>query len=586
MRGEKQAPCRATVGDVSQDERRTFWIVAPPVFLALVLGVLYSLPPERGKTVDAALRILAGDEPYREFWSMYAPGSPVLLAYLFRLFGRDLLVPAVAAALVHAASAGLAGALALRLGAAPRVSRALGLLLGLSAFRLSPELGSYPPALLLILCSVWQVFDWLEDGWARRLWHAGLLLGMAAVFKHDVAGYWMLGSLVALFLTHALAGPRRPAEWGSPLRACLILGAGGLAVVLPVALILAVYAGRDAWVDLIVFPLGDFRLVRAGAFPGLLPDLATLRSWLAAPGELGLARDAGTALSSWMLALAPQVAFAAGLVVLVLRRRALQPARIAMLALPLACLPFYWAAAHVQQNTHLTTMALASLWIAALLGAEFARSEGPFARLMLRALCALALFQGAGLLVRPAMEAWLLVSRAPSSVPLGLPGTTGVRVDPQVRNELTDIVRFVRASTSPRERIHCGVRFNDAVVISNPRFHALSERRPATRYSELHPGVTDREAVQREMIRDLENRHVRCAVIWTFGRHDRENAARIARGRRERIEDCGSGLLDAWFEQNFHPVLERGEYAVWWRVDARPPAALDPAGDPRESQGR
>ena len=38
------------------------------------------------------MRALAGDVPYRDFWTMYAPGSFVTLAGAFSLFGRELIV--------------------------------------------------------------------------------------------------------------------------------------------------------------------------------------------------------------------------------------------------------------------------------------------------------------------------------------------------------------------------------------------------------------------------------------------------------------------------------------------------------------
>lgn len=545
-------------------DRRAACLVAAATLALLLPGIFFTLPPGSGKGVEGAWRILEGEVPYRDFWSMYAPGQFALQAGLFLIFGRQVLVVGIAAALLRAATAGLVFLVARRAGASERVSAALSLCLGASFFELCPEIGSYPPALVLIVWALWNTLAWLEEGGERRLWHAGLLLGMAALFKHDVAAYWMLGTIAALWIAPAIAGRRRPPEWGPPLRASLVLGGGGLAVVAPVAIGIALTAGRDAWHDLFAFPAGDFRLVRAQRYPGLLPDLQPVLDWFANLGDLGKARDAGVAFSSWMLGNAPQAFFLAGLLLLAVRARALAPARMASLVLLSCCLPFYWLAAHVQQNTHLTTMAVGSFLVAGILLDEL----GPRRPILSGLVLGLGLFQGAGLLVRPAMSAWLFVSWFGTSVPLGLPGTAGVRVTPGIRDELVPLVELVRRGTTPRERIHVGVLENDAVVVSNPRFYWLCQRRAATRYSELHPAVTDRESVQREMIADLENKHVRCAVIWAFG-HGEDRVEKIVARRRALIGDIGSGLLDGWLEQHFEPILTRGEFSVWWRKGAR-----------------
>src|SRR5262245_48132784 len=49
-------------------------------------------PGGEGIPAVGAQRILHGELPYRDFWTMYAPGSFYLLAALFKLFGSHLTV--------------------------------------------------------------------------------------------------------------------------------------------------------------------------------------------------------------------------------------------------------------------------------------------------------------------------------------------------------------------------------------------------------------------------------------------------------------------------------------------------------------
>lgn len=74
--------------------------------LFLVSLLLYSLRwPFAGfgcLTSTAAIRILEGQIPYRDFWTLYAPGSFYLDALLFKLFGVHEQVEYVAASVISA----------------------------------------------------------------------------------------------------------------------------------------------------------------------------------------------------------------------------------------------------------------------------------------------------------------------------------------------------------------------------------------------------------------------------------------------------------------------------------------------------
>ena len=87
-------------------------------------------PHDEGLILAAAGRIAAGQLPYRDFWSNYGPGEPVLLAGLVKLFGPSLL----AWRIVRILAGGLVAVLCLRLtrarGAGERWAGAAGLAAG------------------------------------------------------------------------------------------------------------------------------------------------------------------------------------------------------------------------------------------------------------------------------------------------------------------------------------------------------------------------------------------------------------------------------------------------------------------------
>lgn len=62
---------------------------------------------DEGFAVYGAVRSLAGDLPYRDFWTIYAPGQFYVLATLFQIFGESLLIERIWDTVVRHALAAL-----------------------------------------------------------------------------------------------------------------------------------------------------------------------------------------------------------------------------------------------------------------------------------------------------------------------------------------------------------------------------------------------------------------------------------------------------------------------------------------------
>ena len=166
------------------------------LFLA-ILGV-YSLSWFQGvgasvSTIGAE-RVLRGEIPYRDFWTMYAPGHFYLLALLFRIFGSHILVETVAASVVCAAAAVVCYWLVLNL-----VNRRVAAIACAGIFVAATyntgyfkSLGTYPPTILFVLAALNLMVLYYKSGKLRHLIAAGLATGAAVVFKHDVGGYTAL----------------------------------------------------------------------------------------------------------------------------------------------------------------------------------------------------------------------------------------------------------------------------------------------------------------------------------------------------------------------------------------------------------
>lgn len=534
--------------DRRADLRTALWL-ALGVFAALAPGAFLGVP---GKSVAGAWRVLAGEVPYRDFWSMYAPGQFYATAAVLAVAGKQVIAPALVACALKALTASLLYLASLGFGAPRRLALLACALLGLALFEIAPELSSYPPTLALIAAALGSIAR--EP---RSCLRAGLFLGCAALFKHDVAAYATAAIALGL-LAEPWLGNEVPPSRRKALREALAVGGTAAGVVALFAAGLALLSGRDALVDLVLFPLGDFRIVRSEAYPSLWPNLPLVTKYLEDTSNLARGRDAVEALSEWMLGNAPQAAFLCVLFVFLRERRAFERRTRLGLAVLLAALPLYWWAAHTQQNTHFTSMGVASILALVLASPRLRGRAGRGLFLVL------ALFHIAALFTRPLLDLALPLRAWSRVESLALPHAAGIHVSPREREVYSTIRAFTDARVAADEPVYLGVERHDAIVINNPRFLWLLDRPCATRYHELHPAITDREDVQHEMIADLERRRVRCAVIWRFGWPEAMLDSIVAE-RRAAIPQCGSTLLDEFLAREFRSALEVGEYVVLWR---------------------
>ena len=535
--------------------------------LVLLPGAFWGLPG--GKTVCGALRAMEGQVPYRDFWTMYAPGQFYAVAGLFGLFGRECLVQSIAAVLISGAIGGALFLVVRRVGVKRRMAIVVSALIVGSFWRASPELTTYPAALLCALWAVGRVLCYFQQGGRGKLLVAGLLLGVAACFKHDVAFHVTAAIIVTLGASWLGTTGRRPSAWSRPLTAACTLAGGAVLIVLPAVLLLAWFAGKYAWHDLVVWPATDFRGVRTEPFPPLLPDWTTVRQWAGDWSDLRKARDAVTSQSAWIVCNIPQYVFAIGAGLLVFRRRRMAPARLAAAILCVAMLPLFWTAAHVQQNTHPYSMAIFSL---CLMGMAWPRADAPAvrARVVRGVLIASVAIYAVGLLAHPAAHVGQVVMNWSGRRYFGLPGARGIWVAKRTYDVYHPITTFIRQHVPPAERIYVGLKRHDAPVIGDQRFYYLTGRKNCTRYDELHPGVTDRADVQDEIIDAIQQHRVRCVVLWQFGWPD-TLLDKIKAANMAAVPGLGRKRLDAFIDETFEPVGRYGEYILMWREGAAGP---------------
>lgn len=504
-----------------------------------------------------AERVLAGQIPYRDFWTMYAPGQFYLLAGLFALFGTNALVSVYAGTLLCAGAVGLSSRfMALATGRAGYALATAALFTGgFLATGYYYDISSYAPTIFCILVALNLLVQYFQGRGDRALIGAGLAIGVAALFKHDVGAYNAMAMLCGVLVYRLLpgdAGARR--RW---LRDPLVFALAAAVPVLPVVVALAVIAGYDAFWDTIWFPATIFGDVRGETYPSLLPTglydawaVQMLRNW-------GHYARFALPFLVWVASL-PAIAIVA--------RGGDRKTAALGVTLAVAWL-FHFFAAHVQVNTHIITQTLYSACLGLLL--LNALTAGAPRRWVAPARGLALLIAGVWLtaLAEPPVSD-VLDRQGTPIVTLSLPTVSGLKLPRGRAEPLVALADYVRRRVPPGQPIYVGVRRHDIIIISRPQIYFTVDRPPATRYHELHSGVVDTAPVQAEMIRDLKAKDVKLIVlIDPFPDAMLDRVKRVIRSKQPQI---GATALDAFIRANYTLARQFGKYAVWLRKPKAP----------------
>ncbi len=517
---------------------------------ALLLFAATATGFEARVTDLSALRVLDGDLPYRDFWTMYAPGSFVTVALAFWIFGRELLVSNILGIVTSATAVMLYYRLASPVcGALP--AKVLTGLVALAFFGTGYHDGftSYPPAFALILAAAHMTaIGCRAPGWRWGV-APGLLFGGAGLFKHDIAGYAVIAAVVGVVVTRYRA--QRTPVW----MPALALGAAAATVVSAVAgVLVARGAGPDMWRDLVQFPLTEFPEVRPENFPLVPPFGPTLI-------------DTAQGLVNWSTFNLPLLALIVGMPGLRRQWRAPDPQTRFVVAFAFQMFWLHWAAAHVQLNTNAISL---TAWGAVVAGVGLHVSGGaPVRRRTIAALFACVLW-AAAFVARPAYDRW---QESEAYEWVGIPGLAGIRVPHSEALWMRALAAAAAQGEDPRAPLLFLSNRNDVNVYAESTPYWLTARRPATRHHELHPGITDTEYFQRQMIADLERGRPPLVV-----REHRfpDRVLDTIKADFARHVAVGATLIDRWVAERYETGERFGRYELMKRKSDSLPSSDTP----------
>jgi hypothetical protein len=471
---------------------------------------------------------------------MYAPGSIYATAFAYSIFGIHMIVGSVLGGLVSALAVAALYRFALHVTSPlPAATASLIFAVAFLGAGYQNAFTSYPPAILCIFVAAERVAVHAGTHRALDLVTAGFFRGLAALFKHDVAGYTCLAAAAAILLV-----PSRSRT--EALRDIAVLAATVVLVIaLPLLSFLAVGAGTAMFEDLVLYPLGDFRHVRPEYFP-LLPPMPS--SSLVDSVRRG---------ALWGILTLPTIALLAGLPGIARGyRRATPPARRAVTFL-LAAYPLFWLAGHVQVNTHKITIAGlgAIVGLTGLSGFGQRRLFRPWSTRL--ALLAILVVWSGLIMLRPLEQLRRTGGRLER---VGLPRLEGIVATPARAANLRELAAGIEEAGPPDSPLLLLGRRNDVLIYAGATPYWLTSRRMVTAHHELHPAVTDTEPIQERMLEDISTGPMPVLVLeHRFPDSVLDHWGEIYRSQGVPV---GSRLLDDWVGEHYTPVKRIGIYEL------------------------
>ncbi len=496
---------------------------------------------DEGLILYPAELVLEGGVPYRDFLSLYGPAQYYVVAGLFVLFGPSLLVARI-------------------------YGLATTLVLGLVFYRMIREVGSHsisllsasfllvwmgrfaempgPPTLVFVLLGATTLFPLFLEGRRPRLFAAGCLFAVAALFRHAL-GVAVFGSslvAVACFRLFVFSGAERGERRQQVLEECEELVAGFLCVLaIPVIGLLLTVPLDDLWHNLVEVPFVIYPQVRnlpLMVWPPLLTE--------ALEGRIDPLRYLRRVRSVWELyfvVTAGLLALGHGLFVChqsSTERRRPGPTWV---VLYLALLELVSLSQVTVRPDHWHFLPAVTMGLAVLSVSSYRRWRS--VQMLVASLMILMLIFPIWKKIQITEQLVFLDSFAY----LKSPRMRGIQV-PQHRLNLDDCVRAVQQRSAPHEPIFMANLRHDVLSTNDILFYFITDRDAATRHFYFHPGVTTTKKGQEAIIRDLEATKPACVVLYL------SKSAQPSEVEMKQGIVPGSRLLDQYLVSRYEPEVE------------------------------
>jgi hypothetical protein len=150
------------------------------------------------------------------------------------------------------------------------------------------------------------------------------------------------------------------------------------------------------------------------------------------------------------------------------------------------------------------------------------------------------------------------LSKKENKAKLDVARAQGFYDDSELAQSQISAIKYIQGKTAQDEKIFVGNTRHDRVVNSDVMFYFLCERHSATKYYELHPGLTNTKKIQNEIINELKKADVRYIVLWSGSEGVNEP--------NESNKSSGIKELDNFIQKNYTFEKIFGPYLILRRI--------------------
>ena len=235
---------------------------------------------DEGSTAAHALRIVNGELIYRDFFTVVTPGSYYTIAWLFQIFGEQLMVLRWAALVTGLLILVVTFLVARRLMSWPFAAAAALMTTVWGWFLVTPNFYSLQAALFALI-ALWCYLRYVNGGGAHWIVIAGVLTGLTVLVKQNVGVYAAVALVATIWASRVFDTEMRARE---RLRRTARF-AGGIGVSVLPALLFLIFAGAgpylyESWV---YYPIAKYPERFALPYPSFfdpLPEHGIFERWV------------------------------------------------------------------------------------------------------------------------------------------------------------------------------------------------------------------------------------------------------------------------------------------------------------------
>ena len=500
-------------------------------FLYLIMGINYNINVyDEANALVGAMRINNGELPYRDFWSMYAPGQYYLTA-LIRLITSELIYIRIISALMMLGIAISTYKISKLLwnNTYSIINYIIIIILG-SEYSLSGR--GILSTILLTVVGLYYLMKHLEyNANNKSAYIHPIIWGAAIWFRHDFALYLCGSQLIYLFYVLY-----RREKYLIPLMQFVIIIAVGS---LPYFVLSQAISVNYIYEQLVRVPAEVFADYRNLKYSFPFADWSDL-------SELGIIRYIVAQWKSVIVLIPIAILTLSGIVV---SRNKPEKSKELLSYMILTGLCFMMLN-QARVRTDIEHVFPSLILCIMLLPIIVSQLKDKLYRLL--ALSVFVIFISV-LAFHSKVESVIQSYNQNGSEYLESKGVRYITIDKQWHQEYTKTIDWIKFNTLPEDKIFICNEFNDRITINDMMLYHISDRLPATKYHELHPGIATQPEIQTEIISDLI-KNMNKYIVKVSNNYTPE---------ANKSSQPGSKIMDQYIMQNYEWKEQFGNYKIY-----------------------